>query len=91
MFQTSIYGYLEGANYIEIVKFITYVLIQMVSFQLDSEFPQTVATYTYKMVGHTLSYTLSCINPFVYSFLGEGFRKALRKAFPRIFRNNQVS
>ncbi len=59
----------------------------MFQFQLDNKFPQTVVTYVYKMVGHTLSYASSCINPFVYSFLGDGFRKALRKAFPRVYRN----
>ncbi|ELU15450.1 hypothetical protein CAPTEDRAFT_74266, partial [Capitella teleta] len=52
----------------------------------DPNFPKTELVYVYKILAHALSYANSCVNPIVYSFLGDGFRKAVRKAFPRIFR-----
>ena len=39
--------------------------------------------YNFKIFGHSLSYENSCVNPFVYSFLSDGFRKAFQKTFPR--------
>ncbi len=59
-------------------------------FKLDANFPKTQITYVYKICAHSLSYANCCVNPFVYSFLGDGFRKAIRKAFPRLFRPRQV-
>ena len=52
----------------------------------DPEFPRTEGMYVFKIVAHALSYANSCVNPVVYSFLGDGFRKAVRKAFPRFFK-----
>ena len=52
--------------------------------EYDPNFPKNQATYIYKIIAHALSYANSCVNPFVYSFLGDGFRKAARKAFPKI-------
>nr|AKQ63059.1 orphan G-protein coupled receptor 54 [Platynereis dumerilii] len=50
--------------------------------KFDKNFPYNFAMYLYKIIAHTLSYASSCVNPFVYSFLSDGFRKALKKAFP---------
>lgn len=33
---------------------------------------------------HILAYTSSCINPLLYAFLSENFRKAFRKVSPRM-------
>ena len=50
--------------------------------KLDDNFPRTPAMYTFKLFAHTLSYANSCVNPFVYAYLSDGFRKAFRKTFP---------
>ena len=55
-------------------------------FRLDKTFPRNRATYTFKVFAHTLSYANSCVNPFVYAFLGENFRRYFRKAFPFCFK-----
>ena len=54
--------------------------------KFDKNFPRTDVMYVIKICAHTLSYANSCVNPFVYSYAGEGFQKAVRKAFPRVFR-----
>ncbi|KAJ8314033.1 hypothetical protein KUTeg_008594 [Tegillarca granosa] len=38
--------------------------------------------YNSKIFAHTLSYANSCVNPFVYAFLNDGFKKAFNKTFP---------
>ncbi|WAQ94429.1 GALR2-like protein [Mya arenaria] len=53
-------------------------------FKYDPLFPRTPTMYVMKIVSHTLSYSNSCVNPFVYAFLSDGFRKAFRKTFPSI-------
>ena len=50
--------------------------------KLDENFPKTPAMYNFKIFAHTLSYANSCVNPFVYAFLSDGFRKAFKKTFP---------
>lgn len=32
-----------------------------------------------QIVAHVLAYSSSCINPFLYAFLSENFRKSFRK------------
>ena len=54
-------------------------------YKYDPYFPRTEVTYVYKILAHALSYANSCVNPIVYSFLGDGFRKGVKKAFPRVF------
>lgn len=51
-------------------------------FKLDPNFPRTGVMYAFKIIAHTLSYANSCVNPFVYAFLSDGFRKAFKKTFP---------
>lgn len=45
-------------------------------------FPRTPTMFFLKCLFHTLSYANSCVNPFVYAFLSDGFRKSFRKTFP---------
>ena len=47
--------------------------------QFDSNFPRTDAMHYFKLFGHTLSYANSCVNPFVYAFVNEGFKQAILK------------
>ncbi|KYN44385.1 Allatostatin-A receptor [Trachymyrmex septentrionalis] len=42
-------------------------------------YPLTTATIMVQIVSHILAYTNSCINPFLYAFLSDHFRKAFRK------------
>ncbi|XP_077262623.1 allatostatin A receptor 1 isoform X1 [Temnothorax americanus] len=56
-------------------------------------FPLTTATIMVQIVSHVLAYTNSCINPFLYAFLSDHFRKAFRKIIywrPRAEANNRL-
>jgi len=44
-------------------------------------FPLTDASFTFRIASHCLSYGNSCINPILYAFLSENFRKASRQVF----------
>ncbi|MEQ2218386.1 hypothetical protein XENOCAPTIV_002460 [Xenoophorus captivus] len=46
-------------------------------------FPLNNATFAFRIVSHCLSYGNSCINPILYAFLSENFRKASRQVFAR--------
>uniref|UniRef100_A0A182KBS8 G-protein coupled receptors family 1 profile domain-containing protein n=1 Tax=Anopheles christyi TaxID=43041 RepID=A0A182KBS8_9DIPT len=39
----------------------------------------THASIIFQIVSHVLAYTNSCINPVLYAFLSDNFRKAFRK------------
>ncbi|XP_044053317.1 KISS1 receptor b isoform X2 [Siniperca chuatsi] len=41
--------------------------------------------YKLKIWGHCMSYSNSSVNPLVYAFMGNNFRKAFKHAFPAIF------
>ncbi|KAM9391441.1 KISS1 receptor b [Pholidichthys leucotaenia] len=41
--------------------------------------------YKLKILGHCMSYSNSSVNPLVYAFMGNNFRKAFKHAFPAIF------
>lgn len=58
--------------------------------KFDENFPRTDPTYYFKIFAHALSYANSCVNPIVYSFMGDGFRKAMRKAFPVLARASRI-
>ena len=53
-------------------------------------FPKTSLMLDVKVVAHTLCYSNSCVNPFVYAFHGDGFRRAFRKSLASCARNNRV-
>ena len=38
-----------------------------------------------KIWGHCMSYSNSSVNPLVYAFMGNNFRKAFKHAFPAVF------
>ncbi|XP_035687866.1 G-protein coupled receptor 54-like [Branchiostoma floridae] len=57
---------------------------------LDPKSPMTPTIHYIKIVALCLSYANSSINPIVYSFMGEDFRKNFKKAFPRCFKVNAV-
>ncbi|XP_056134872.1 galanin receptor type 1b [Lampris incognitus] len=44
-------------------------------------FPLNDASFAFRIVSHCLSYGNSCINPILYAFLSENFRKACRQVF----------
>ncbi|XP_035483654.2 galanin receptor type 1b [Scophthalmus maximus] len=44
-------------------------------------FPLTDASFAFRIVSHCLSYGNSCVNPVLYAFLSENFRKACRQVF----------
>ncbi|KAM6958780.1 KISS1 receptor b [Aplochiton taeniatus] len=46
---------------------------------------RSYALYKVKIWAHCMSYTNSSINPLVYAFLGNNFRKAFKHAFPSVF------
>ena len=46
--------------------------------------------YIIKIISHFLSYANSCVNPFVYAFLSDGFRKAMRKTFPGLAKRYRI-
>ncbi|XP_033127533.1 G-protein coupled receptor 54-like [Anneissia japonica] len=58
--------------------------------RLDSGFPYGIATYTLKTTAHIMAYLNSCVNPFVYAFMGENFRNYFRKAFPICCKQSDV-
>nr|UYF08492.1 kisspeptin receptor type 3 [Cynoglossus semilaevis] len=46
---------------------------------------QGYVLYKLKILGHCMSYSNSSVNPLVYAFMGNNFRKAFKQAFPAIF------
>ncbi|CAJ1049979.1 galanin receptor type 1b [Xyrichtys novacula] len=45
------------------------------------DFPLNDASFAFRIVSHCLSYGNSCVNPVLYAFLSENFRKACRQVF----------
>ena len=52
--------------------------------EFNPNIPITVELFHFILFAMTLSYANSCVNPFVYAFLGDGFRKSFRKTFPSL-------
>lgn len=55
-------------------------------FQFDKYFPRTLTMQYVTLIFNTLSYANSCVNPFVYAFVNEGFKQAIFKRSPLIMR-----
>ncbi|XP_048242108.1 G-protein coupled receptor 54-like [Haliotis rufescens] len=60
------------------------------AYHFHPHFPKTQVLYNIKIIAHTLSFFNSCVNPFVYAFMGDGFRRAFRKSFPSCIRRNRI-
>ncbi|XP_061592474.1 galanin receptor type 1b [Cololabis saira] len=48
-------------------------------------FPLNDATFAFRIISHCLSYGNSCVNPILYAFMSENFRKACRQVLGRHF------
>ncbi|KAI8789059.1 kiSS-1 receptor-like isoform X2 [Biomphalaria glabrata] len=57
-------------------------LFNLVYVLMDESFPKSKPMYDLKIFAHTLSYTSSCVNPFIYTIMGDGFRRAFRESIP---------
>ncbi|XP_062327311.1 galanin receptor type 1b isoform X2 [Osmerus eperlanus] len=44
-------------------------------------FPLNDASFAFRIISHCLAYGNSCVNPILYAFLSENFRKACRQVF----------
>ncbi|XP_078068127.1 galanin receptor type 1b [Mustelus asterias] len=44
-------------------------------------FPLTDASFVFRIISHCMAYGNSCINPIIYAFLSENFRKACHQVF----------
>ncbi|XP_078657387.1 G-protein coupled receptor 54-like [Branchiostoma floridae x Branchiostoma belcheri] len=55
------------------------------------DFPFTMTTYYIKIWAHCMSYANSSVNPIVYAWLGENFRKSFRKMLPRCLQKVPVA
>ncbi|KAI1890121.1 hypothetical protein AGOR_G00170360 [Albula goreensis] len=44
-------------------------------------FPLNDASFAFRIVSHCLAYGNSCVNPILYAFLSENFRKACQQVF----------
>lgn len=45
------------------------------------KFPLNDASFVFRIVSHCLSYGNSCVNPILYAFLSENFRRARHQVF----------
>uniref|UniRef100_A0A3P8RIY4 G-protein coupled receptors family 1 profile domain-containing protein n=1 Tax=Amphiprion percula TaxID=161767 RepID=A0A3P8RIY4_AMPPE len=55
-----------------------HIIVMWVEF---GSFPLTDASFAFRIVSHCLSYGNSCVNPVLYAFLSENFRKACCQVF----------
>lgn len=44
-------------------------------------FPLNQASFVFRMVAHSLAYSNSSVNPIIYAFLSENFRKSYKQVF----------
>ncbi|XP_072028786.1 G-protein coupled receptor 54-like [Amphiura filiformis] len=55
--------------------------------RVGGNYPRTKAATSMVTFARCLAYANSCLNPFIYAFMGENFRKYFRKAFPCCYSN----
>lgn len=60
-------------------------VIQIWRVVFHDSFPYTDSMYIIKIIAHTLSYANSCVNPFIYAFMGTKFRNYFYLEFQGIF------
>ncbi|KAK3108223.1 hypothetical protein FSP39_003515 [Pinctada imbricata] len=53
-------------------------------YKFDKNFNRSPELLGFKIFVHSLSYANSCVNPFVYAFMNEGFRKSFQRKFPTL-------
>jgi hypothetical protein len=61
-------------------------VIQIWKVVFNSTFPYSESMYIIKFIAHTLSYSNSLLNPFIYVFIGAKFRNHLYKEFEFILK-----
>lgn len=66
------------ANNVHVIRARVPLQVILVTKSVDA-FPFTTATIMVQIASHILSYTNSCVNPILYAFLSDNFRKAFRK------------
>uniref|UniRef100_A0A182SLJ1 G-protein coupled receptors family 1 profile domain-containing protein n=1 Tax=Anopheles maculatus TaxID=74869 RepID=A0A182SLJ1_9DIPT len=72
------YGLASGVDKMDtMVETVNAVILVLKS--VDVFVPDTHFKISLQIVSHVLAYTSSCINPLLYAFLSENFRKAFRK------------
>lgn len=55
-----------------------HIIVMWVEF---GRFPLNDASFVFRIVSHCLSYGNSCVNPILYAFLSENFRRARHQVF----------
>lgn len=55
-----------------------HIIVMWVEF---GKFPLNDASFVFRIVSHCLSYGNSCVNPILYAFLSENFRRARHQVF----------
>ena len=63
-------------------------IIQIWRTVFRGKFPYNDTMYILKVVAHTLSYSNSFINPFIYIFVGSKFKSYIKEEIFHIFKNN---
>ncbi|XP_071943689.1 G-protein coupled receptor 54-like [Antedon mediterranea] len=58
--------------------------------RLGNSINNNLAISKLRIFALTLAYSNSCVNPFVYAFMGENFRACFRRAFPMCTKVNRV-
>jgi hypothetical protein len=61
-------------------------VIQIWKVVFNSSFPYSESMYIIKFIAHTLSYSNSLLNPFIYVFIGAKFRSHFYKEFEFMFK-----
>ena len=54
-------------------------------------FPMSTATISFGIVSHVMAYSNSCMNPILYAFLSQNFRKAFKQVLPFSKHNHRES